>query len=99
MAHAKYVSGGATAQTAMGEVKEETWTTIAADRDGEPLPDEIGARKTTRHVHFAFRAECEDWLSEQTADGWKLSKRVCNGFCLGGVTVYGTLEEAQWAGE
>jgi hypothetical protein len=57
----------------MGEVVEQTWTTIAADRDGEVLPDEIGKRRMTRHVHFAFRSEAEQWIAKQEAEGFSPS--------------------------
>lgn len=58
--------------TIMGDVVEETWTTIAADRDGEVLPDEIGRRTVTRRAHFAFRAEAEAWLADQEKEGFKI---------------------------
>ena len=56
--------------TVMGEVEERTWTVVQAEEDGGPSPGEVGRREVTRRVHFAFRAEGEDWAAEQRAGGF-----------------------------
>lgn len=61
----------------IGEVLEQTWTVIAAERDGEPLVDEIGRRMVTRRASFAFRDEAEAWLAEQAAEGWAVDGEPC----------------------
>jgi hypothetical protein len=57
----------------MGDVREHVWTTIAADIDGVPQPEEVGQRRLRRKVMFAFKAEAEEWLTAQEAEGFERS--------------------------
>lgn len=54
----------------MGEVTEEHWTTVAAERDGVVQHEQIGKQTTTRRAYFAFRAEAERWLRQQAVEGF-----------------------------
>jgi len=56
----------------MGDVSERIWTTIAADVDGVPQGEEIGKRKTTRRVMWAFKDEAEAWIDSYERDGWEI---------------------------
>lgn len=56
----------------MGQVIEQTWTTIAADQDSEVLTEEIGRRRRTLSIKFALWRECDQWISDLLAVGWKL---------------------------
>lgn len=55
----------------MGKVREDIWTTIAAEIDGVPQKEEVGKQRYRRRVMFAFKEETEAWLDEQAADGWE----------------------------
>ncbi len=54
----------------MGDVREDIWTTIAADIDGIPQGAEIGKRRTRRRVMWAFKDEAEAWIDAHERDGW-----------------------------
>lgn len=53
-------------------VEEHTWTCIAADVDGELDAKAIGQRQLCRRGVFAFRAEADEWVNEQEAEGFTL---------------------------
>ncbi len=55
----------------MGEVREDIWTTIAADVDGVPQEEEIGKRRYRRRVMFAFKDVAEIWLAQQAEEGFE----------------------------
>lgn len=62
-------------RTVMGEVVEQDWTTIAAEREGpdgnlEPDPEKVGLCKRTRRAYFAYFSEALAWQKEQVATGW-----------------------------
>lgn len=65
--------GRGVSRTVMGEVEEQTWTTIAAEVDDVVQPDQVGKRQTTRRVHFAYEAEAKLWVAEHEAEGWTRS--------------------------
>lgn len=55
----------------MGEVREDIWTTIAADIDGVVQPKEIGKRHTRRRVMWAYKDQAETWLDAHESQGWE----------------------------
>lgn len=61
-------------RVAMGEVREDVWTTIAADIDGAIQEEEIGKKRTRRRVMFAFKDEAEVWLDEHERQGWERTR-------------------------
>ena len=54
----------------MGEVTEEHWTTLSAERNGVVQPEQIGKRTTTRRAYFAYRTEAEAWIRQQAVEGF-----------------------------
>ncbi len=54
----------------MGQVREDIWTTIAAEIDGVIQEKEIGTRKSRRRIMFAFKSEAENWITQQATEGW-----------------------------
>lgn len=54
----------------IGTVEENHWRTIAADADGVPQPEKTGQVRIEREAKFAWRAEAEQWVAEQKAEGF-----------------------------
>jgi hypothetical protein len=86
MSTARYIAGPPTAPgepgTVGGPPLEQTWTTIAAEQDGEVLAEEIGKRKTTLSATFAYREEAEAWISAQAREGWTFAHGPTPTACL-----------------
>jgi hypothetical protein len=66
-------NGGAMYETPRvgGHAVERTWTMIAADRDDEALPAEIGRRRLEREAAFAMQDDAAAWLHEQELNGFE----------------------------
>lgn len=54
----------------IGTVGIMRWVTIAAEVDEVPRPDLVGQVRETRSANFAYRAEANEWLATQEAEGF-----------------------------